>query len=710
MPSSAFPSMVLAHRRAVQIHWVGMGIVLAALILLHRLTDVPLGRVLGLLVLAAGVNGASALVVFLAGDRVQEHPQRLVPIVAAQLAIDLVILGCAVFASGGASSPFLLLFALHPALAGVVLPGRLVAILVGLGLVSLAAALGGSPLPPAGAAGWILLRGRPYPLVVLALAGGFMVVAGAVAAGLRRELREAERGWEQRALELEVLHQVVEADTAATDADAWIRRVTEILASTLYPDDVGFLFVDEATGTLRPHPSYHGLGPDVERISVPIGAGITGTVARDGQPLLVPDVRRDPRYIPIAPQVRAELCVPVRVGGRVVGVLNVESRRPGVLTQEDVHLMATIADHVGAVLAREEILRSERQARQKAESLEQVAAVLNSTLEWEALLDRVLEELARLVPSDGTSVQLLEGDRCRIVAIRGFDGVDGLLNMTFPLGGENPNRQVIRERRPVLLPDAPAAYPIFRRPPHHRTRSWLGVPLLSRGRVIGMIALDRFQLNAFTRAEAETAMAFANHVAIALENAGRYEATLRQALTDELTGLYNRRYLRQEMEREVLRSRRYRHPMSLLMIDLDDFKRYNDRYGHPAGDRLLRELAEVMQAEVRPTDSLVRYGGEEFAVILPETDVDGAVEVAQRLRRRVERHRFPVGEAGAGRVTISVGVAAFPHHGETAQEVLQAADRALFHAKREKNRVCRYDELPPTAPRETAPGTPGPGP
>src|SRR5690606_1729626 len=297
----------------------------------------------------------------------------------------------------------------------------------------------------------------------LALAGGFMVVAGAVAAGLRRELREAERGWEQRALELEVLHQVVEADTAATDADAWIRRVTEILASTLYPDDVGFLFVDGATGTLRPHPSYHGLGPDVERISVPIGAGITGTVARDGQPLLVPDVRRDPRYIPIAPRGRAELCVPVRVGGRVVGVLNVESRRPGVLTQEDVHLMATIADHVGAVLAREEILRSERQARQKAESLEQVAAVLNSTLEWEALLDRVLEELARLVPSDGTSVQLLEGDRCRIVAIRGFDGVDGLLNMTFPLGGENPNRQVIRERRPVLLPDAPAAYPIFRR-------------------------------------------------------------------------------------------------------------------------------------------------------------------------------------------------------------------------------------------------------
>src|SRR5690606_41233230 len=122
-------------------------------------------------------------------------------------------------------------------------PGRLVAILVGLGLVSLAAALGGSPLPPAGAAGWILLRGRPYLLAVLALAGGFMVVAGAVAAGLRRELREAERGWERRALELEVLHQAVEADTAAADADAWLRRVTERLDSTLYSVGCCFLFV-----------------------------------------------------------------------------------------------------------------------------------------------------------------------------------------------------------------------------------------------------------------------------------------------------------------------------------------------------------------------------------------------------------------------------------------------------------------------------------
>src|SRR5690606_7023281 len=158
----------------------------------------------------------------------------------------------------------------------------------------------------------------------LALAGGFMVVAGAVAAGLRRELREAERGWAQRALELAVLHQVAEADTAATDADAWIRRVTEILASTLSPAALDFLFVVESTGTSRPHPSFHGLGPAAARLSVPIGAAITGTVAGDAQPSLVPDVRRDPRSIPSAPQVPAEPCVPVRVGGRVVGVLNVE--------------------------------------------------------------------------------------------------------------------------------------------------------------------------------------------------------------------------------------------------------------------------------------------------------------------------------------------------------------------------------------------------
>lgn len=699
MATSGFRSFVEAHRRAIRIHWAGVGIVFLALAVLHMVTGAQVRVLLTLVAVAALVNIASAFFLRAAEDLGPTDPQHHIKVLTAQLAIDLFIISGAVSHSGGVHSPFMVLYVLHPILAGMLLPGWIVAALVGLGLAGMAWAFWGSPLPAGGVAGWIVLRGSHYPLAALVLIGGFMLVGAAVAVAVRREMGRAGRGWQQRALELAVLHQVVEADTGAGNADEWIRRVTEILASTLYPEDVGFLFVDEEAGCLRPHPSYHGVGSRPESLSIPMGVGITGTVARDGEPILVADVSRDPRFLRIAPHVRTELCVPVRVEGRVVGVLNVESRRPGFLTQEDVHLMATIADHVGAVMARDQILRSERLARQKAESLEQVAAVLNSTLEREELLGRVLEELSRLVPSDSTSVQLLEGDRFRIVAGRGFTEADGIMNMTFPLEGENPNRAVIAQRRPVIVPDARAAYAIFREPPHDRVRSWLGVPLLSRGRVIGMIALDRFEVNAFTEEEAETAMAFANHVAIALENAGRYEATLRQALTDELTGLYNRRYLRQEMEREVLRSRRYHHSVALIMIDLDDFKRYNDRYGHPAGDRLLRELADVMRAEVRPTDSLVRYGGEEFAVILPETGVEGAVEVAERLRRRVAAHRFPVGDGGelAGHVTVSLGVAVFPLHAGTAQDLLKAADQALLLAKQGKNRVCRYDQFCPEA-------------
>lgn len=695
MPTSGFRSVAEAHRRAIQVHWAGVGIVILALALVHQVTGAHVRLLLALTALAAVVNVASDFIRRAAEDLGPGEPRRHVMVLSVQLALDLVIITGTVFHSGGIQSPFMVLFVLHPILAGMVLPTRMVALQVGLGLVGMACAFLGRPLPAGWRAGWIVLDGSQYPLITLVVVGGFAVAGAGLSASVRRGMEEAGRGWQRRALELAVLNQVVEADTGAADADEWIRRVTEILTSTLYPEDLGFLFVDEEAGCLRPHPSYHGLGSRPEAIAIPLGVGITGTVAKEGQPILVSDASQDPRFVRIAPHAQTELCVPVRVEGRVVGVLNVESRRPGSLTQEDVHLMATIADHVGAVMARERILRSERLARQKAESLEQVAAVLNSTLEREELLARVLEELSRLVASDSTSVQLLEGDQFRVVAGRGFSEADGVINMTFPLEGENPNRMVIAQRQPVIVPDAQAAYAIFREPPHNRVRSWMGVPLLSRGRVIGMIALDRHAVKAFTREEAETAMAFANHVAIALENAGRYEATLQQALTDELTGLYNRRYLRQEMEREVLRSRRYQHSVALVMLDLDDFKRYNDLYGHPAGDRLLRELAEVMRSEVRPTDSLVRYGGDEFAVILPETGLDGAVEVAERLRRRVAEHRFPVEEGSevVGQVTISLGVAAFPLHASTAQELLQAADEALLLAKQGKNRVSRYDQV-----------------
>ena len=177
--------------------------------------------------------------------------------------------------------------------------------------------------------------------------------------------------------------------------------------------------------------------------------------------------------------------------------------------------------------------------------------------------------------------------------------------------------------------------------------------------------------------------------------AREYERALHSAITDPLTGLYNRGYLQQFLHLEIDRSVRQRHPMSLLMFDIDDFKHYNDTLGHLAGDQVLQELSRIMHAAIRKIDIAARYGGEEFVIVLPYTDAAGAAIVAERLRESVEEHAFLYNaQPIAKKVTISIGVACFRQYGENpVEQLIQNADTALYQAKNAgKNRVRLADD------------------
>jgi len=169
------------------------------------------------------------------------------------------------------------------------------------------------------------------------------------------------------------------------------------------------------------------------------------------------------------------------------------------------------------------------------------------------------------------------------------------------------------------------------------------------------------------------------------------------ALRDGLTGLFNHRYFQESFEAELSRAKRHNHPVGLLFIDVDHFKTYNDKHGHPAGDRLLRRLAEVLlggrvsglPAQTRASDIVARYGGEEFVIVLPETNLEGSVIKAERIRRLIADFAFEHAAAQPlGRVSVSIGVAAYPEHGAEKQPLIDAADRQLYRAKHEgRNRV-----------------------
>jgi diguanylate cyclase (GGDEF)-like protein len=186
-------------------------------------------------------------------------------------------------------------------------------------------------------------------------------------------------------------------------------------------------------------------------------------------------------------------------------------------------------------------------------------------------------------------------------------------------------------------------------------------------------------------------LAFALIVPLVSDLLRQHERTAEEAITDELTGLSNHRRFRQILTKEVERARRFDRPLSVMMLDLDDFKEINDTFGHLQGDRVLREVGRILKLESREVDEPARYGGEEFAIALPETGSDGAVEVGERIRRRLDGMRIPLdGRSGEITIRASVGVAGTPEQPLSVHTLIQAADQALYHAKRGgKNRTAR---------------------
>ena len=232
-------------------------------------------------------------------------------------------------------------------------------------------------------------------------------------------------------------------------------------------------------------------------------------------------------------------------------------------------------------------------------------------------------------------------------------------------------------------------------------KSFIAIPLIAQDRALGCMNLYLAERHEFDADEVQLLSTFASQAAVSIENARLFEETRQLAITDELTGLANHRHFYHQLAREVRRSQRYKRPLTLLMLDLDYFKRYNDRFGHLAGDQALRETAELLRRNSRDVDLVARYGGEEFAVILPETDPERAVTQAERTRAAVAGHAFRGEDSNPqGDLTVSIGVAALSSGMRKIEELVRDADQALYRAKAQgRNRI----ELAPIHTRTAIP-------
>jgi diguanylate cyclase (GGDEF)-like protein len=224
-------------------------------------------------------------------------------------------------------------------------------------------------------------------------------------------------------------------------------------------------------------------------------------------------------------------------------------------------------------------------------------------------------------------------------------------------------------------------------------RSVLG-PTDGTPEYVGVMSIARVG-RSFSREEEELLEYLAGQCVVSIENASLHATVKRQAVTDALTGLANVRAMHSILDREIERSRRFGSPLGLVMLDIDDFKKVNDTHGHQQGDEVLAAIAGVLRDFSRDIDAPARYGGEEMAVVVPGTDADGAVQLAERVREAVERLRVPkVGGRGHLRVTASFGVAAMPESASSKDGLIAAADAALYRAKRGgKNRVEQAESV-----------------
>ncbi|MFZ3371926.1 MAG: diguanylate cyclase [Desulfitobacteriaceae bacterium] len=323
-----------------------------------------------------------------------------------------------------------------------------------------------------------------------------------------------------------------------------------------------------------------------------------------------------------------------------------------------------------------------------------VAETVNSSLKLKEILKNTVQAIVQHVGLFSSAIFILDQKEnlLRLTASTILTE-DELKNVIFPIGIGAPGL-IAQNRQPMYVTNLEEDPLInaYSRPKLGR-RSSIGFPLICKGDVVGVIAFDAETIREFSEKEKNLFQVIANQVAIALYNANLFAELEQLSITDGLTGLYNHRYFQEKLKEEFNWSKRYNLKFSLLLLDIDHFKVYNDTFGHPQGDELLKTFSQILRDNVRNFDVICRYGGEEFTVILRDCPEYEAYIIAERIRIACENTRFLGCDFLEGRrVTVSIGISFYPQ-AQTSADLLSFADRALYEVKRSGRNRVKYYEL-----------------
>jgi len=464
--------------------------------------------------------------------------------------------------------------------------------------------------------------------------------------------------------------------------DAVIERAQELIGF----EHCALLLYDEDERRLTVHRA-HGYGERREAIlglSLDVGQGISGLAAERLEPVRVGDVRGHPDYVPGLEAARSNLAVPLVAGGELAGVINVESERPHAFTEEhEKQLTVLSAQAALAILA----LRARSHLHQRIvqlDALYRISRLASDGRDVDEILQRILAITREVLPEGQVAILLVEDDELRIRVSEGYAAsVDDL---RIPIGRGVTGR-CAASGEPVIAERVEEEQDYIEGVPG--AASEIAVPLQVEGEVIGVLNAEATVPDAFGEEQEQTLMVVAQQVAAVIHTLRLHEETRELAVTDSLTGLHNRRYFMERLEDHLSRAERYGERLALVLLDCDQLKGINDRYGHPWGDRVLTAIGELLREEIRDSDEIARIGGDEFAALLLDADRELVRTVADRVREAASRVRFEPEEGEPIRLTLSMGAAFYPSDARQADDLLRLADAALYRAKEGgRDRTC----------------------
>lgn len=496
--------------------------------------------------------------------------------------------------------------------------------------------------------------------------------------------------------ELEMLGEIVESIFSAVELQRVLNVIAHKATAILDADASAILLIDrEREDEMRIRASYN-LSPEyVEVVKLRVGEELSGKVVADGKPVYISDAidyftkKKDTFSLKWIKKEGLVSAISLPISGRKgnSGTINIYFRKPHSFTREEKEIISLFASFANVAISNATSFEERQKEIRALEALNLIGQKISSVSDFESLVEVVYSETSKIMKTENFYLALYNAEANEIRFILYVDEGKRRTRDTRKLR-RGLTEYVIRTQCPLLIPSnvVKEAKKLGIEALGRPAQCWMGVPILYGKKVLGVIAVQDYEKpNIYDEADLRVLQTIANQTAVAIENSRLYEETRKMAVTDPMTGLYNIRHLYNVLKLEIERARRYGLRFSLLIIDIDNFKAYNDKYGHLLGDELLIRYGKFLIENSRKVDTVCRYGGDEFVIILPETARDDVGNVNERITRNLKRHRFSIKDKKIS-LMVTIGDASFPEDGSTSEDLIRTADRNLLERKRKKEK------------------------